>query len=274
MSSYLRSLRRRESWPKSREFPFGLPVLDSLEELSFARPVTFLVGENGTGKSTLLEAIAVGMECVAVGRADLARDSSLEPARLLAEQLVFVRDRSARTKLFFRAEDAFGFTLRVQSEARALAELEQDFREQFEEGSWAQRLAMGAARGQRDALEQRYGENPDGRSHGESFLHLLEERLRPRGLYLLDEPETPLSPLRILALLRLLMDRVEQDCQFVIATHSPMLMALPDARILSFSEDGIEPLAWDQVDHVSLMKSFLNRPEAFLRHLGDASADR
>ncbi len=265
--TFFRSLRRGSEWPQSAGFPFDLPVFENLSELAFDRPVTFLVGENGTGKSTLLEALAVGLECVAVGSHDLERDDSLESARRLARELVFVRDRRARTRLFFRAEDAFGFTMRVRSEARALAQLEEDFREQFEEGSWAQRLAMGTARGQRHALESRYGENPDARSHGESFLHVLGERLRPGGLYLLDEPETPLSPLRVLGLLSLIADKVREDCQFVIATHSPMLMALPDSRILGFSESSIDEVVWEDVEHVSLMRSFLARPEAYLRRL-------
>jgi predicted ATPase len=95
-----------------------------------------------------------------------------------------------------------------------------------------------SARGQRWAIENRYGQDPDARSHGEVFLSVLASRLTPAGLHLLDEPETPLSPRGILQLLALLQDRVARGCQFIVATHSPMLLALPDAEILSFG-DGI-----------------------------------
>jgi predicted ATPase len=116
-------------------------------------------------------------------------------------------------------------------------------------------------------LAQRYGADPDARSHGETFLALLQTRLVPNGLYFLDEPETPLSPIRVLALIALLADRVRQGCQFVIATHSPMLMALPDATILLAEDGRLRPIAWNDLDHVRVTRAFLNDPEATLRRL-------
>ena len=108
----------------------------------------------------------------------------------------------------------------------------------------------------------------DARSHGEQFLDFLQQRVVPRGLYLLDEPEAPLSPQRQLALLSAIKEAAtERECQFVIATHSPLLMATPDAEILCFDEGRIERTAWDELEHVQLMRAFLNRPESFLRHL-------
>ena len=104
-------------------------------------------------------------------------------------------------------------------------------------------------------------------SHGESFLNVFAQRCVPGGLYLLDEPETPLSPLRQLALLSHIKQRVTQACQFIIATHSPILMASPGASILSFDNDAIAPIAYDDVEHVSLTRAFLNDPEAFCRRL-------
>jgi predicted ATPase len=150
---------------------------------------------------------------------------------------------------------------------RDLAEIEHEFARRFQDGSAAQRLSTGTVRGQRKALEARYGENPDGRSHGEVFLGLLASRIRPRGLYLLDEPEAPLSPRGILQLIALLRDRVAQDCQFIIATHSPILMAFPGAEIHLFGADRITVTPYAEVEHVYLTKSFLNSPQQFLKHL-------
>jgi len=264
---YLTGLRRRpDHAPDLASFPWSLPLVRDLEDLRLDAPVTFLVGENGSGKSTLLEGMAAGMDAVAAGRRDLGRDPSLAAARAFAAGFIFARRRHARTRLFLRAEDVFGFTLRVgedmeglDAEARALAaELPPGYGRQ---------LAVGAVRGQRQALSRAYGEQPDARSHGETFLHLLQRRLVPNGLYFLDEPETPLSPTRVLALLALLADRVAQGCQFVIATHSPMLLALPGAAILLAEEGRLRPAAWDELEHVRLTRAFLNDPAAVLSKL-------
>jgi predicted ATPase len=264
---FLDAITKNESAPGAEGFPFDLPALRGFEKLSFESPVTFFIGENGSGKSTLLEAIAAGVGAVAVGADDIARDPTLEAARALAKSFRFVRRRAPKTKLFFRAEDAFGFTKRV---IRQMAELDRETAElkaQFAEGSYAQRLAMGATSGQRGALAGRYGENPDARSHGETFLEILKTRIVPKGLYLLDEPETPLSPTRILALMALMKDAIADEAQFIIATHSPILMAFPGAEILEFSADGITKVGWEETEHVALTRAFLANPERYLRRL-------
>ena len=125
---------------------------------------------------------------------------------------------------------------------------------------------MGSARGQRLALEGRYGADPDARSHGEVFLTLLASRLTPGGLHFLDEPEGPLSPRGVLQLIALIKDRVGRDCQFIIATHSPMLMAFPGAAIYVFDDATIRRTPYQEVEHVQLVKMFLNDPQRFLQH--------
>jgi len=154
-----------------------------------------------------------------------------------------------------------------RTEFEGLGEVEDELRGALREGSWGQRLATGTVAGQRAALTRRYGADPDARSHGETFLHLLQQRLQPRGLYFLDEPETPLSPTRVLALLAILKDRIAQDCQFVVATHSPILMALPGAQILLLEADAITPIEYGLVEHVRITRAFLDDPESFLRRL-------
>jgi len=116
-------------------------------------------------------------------------------------------------------------------------------------------------------MEQRYGMDLDANSHGQSFLKLFQSRFVPDGLYLLDEPEAPLSPQSQLALLAMLLDMVAQDAQFVIATHSPMLLAFPGARIYSFDSVPVSEVAYAELDHVVLTRAFLNDPEQYLRHL-------
>jgi len=202
-----------------------------------------------------------------MGGRDIRRDPTLQAARDFAAGFVFSRRRHARTRLFLRAEDLFGYTNRLTSEMAELGDIEQELA-QLPEGPGRDR-ATGVARGQRAALARRYGDNPDARSHGETFLALLQARLVPNGLYFLDEPETPLSPSRVLALMALLADRVRQGCQFIIATHSPILMALPDAEILLGENGRLQPVDWNDLEHVRVTRSFLNDPAAVLRHLLD-----
>lgn len=264
---FLEKISRRPGTAWGTEFPFDVPAIAGFESLEFRRPVTFFIGENGSGKSTVLEAIAAGMSAVAVGAHDVTRDRSLKPARDLAKALIFARRRHARQRMFFRAEDAFGFTNRVIDEMLELEREEADVSAQFKDGSYGQQLAAGVVAGQRRAYASRYGDDPDGFSHGEMFLGILKSRIVPGGLYLLDEPETPLSPTRILALISLIRAMVAEDCQFIVATHSPMLMALPEAEILQFEGSEIAPVPYEETEHVRVTRSFLNNPERYLRQL-------
>ncbi|MBX3000792.1 MAG: AAA family ATPase [Caldilineaceae bacterium] len=266
---HLQSVEVRNSFPREEVgFPFTVPSLASLSEIRFQSPVTFLVGENGSGKSTFLEALAAASGSIAVGSAEVGRDETLSSARQVARHLKLAWGRRTHRGFFLRAEDFFGFAKRM---GQMRAELEAEMRavdvEYKERSEKAKGLAkMGYAR-ELHAIRERYGDGLDARSHGESFLTLFQSRFVPDGLYLLDEPEAPLSPLRQVGFLSLLKEMVAQDAQFIIATHSPILMAFPDAEILSFDHSPVQPVKWDELEHVSITRSFLNAPEAFLRHL-------
>jgi predicted ATPase len=117
-------------------------------------------------------------------------------------------------------------------------------------------------------LEQRYGEGADARSHGESYLNLFQSRFIPGGLYLLDEPEAPLSPKRQLSFLVMLKEMVDQEGQFIIATHSPILMAFPGADILSCDAGRLERIGYDDLEHVYITRGFMENPRLYLRELG------
>jgi predicted ATPase len=254
---------RRETLPE--DYPFTVPVIQSLDRLTFHSPVTLFVGENGSGKSTLLEAIAAGVRSVAVGGADIARDENLEPARELAQRLRFTWTKRTHRGFFLRAEDVFNFGRRMAGLVGELGELAEEFEGKFE--GYGRSLARGAALGQQKALLERYGRDLNMKSHGESFLHIFGQRFVPGGLYLLDEPDTPLSPQRQLAFLSLLKEMVAEDSQFIIATHSPILMAFPAATILSFDGGSAREVSYGEVEQVELLRAFLADPSAFLRHL-------
>jgi predicted ATPase len=266
---HLRSVAVEAGLAERREFPFTVPAIGALERLAFDAPVTFLVGENGSGKSSFLEALAWAVEAVAAGSAPLERDASLEAVRPLGRALRPIWNRRTRRGFFLRAEDFFGWVQRTNAVrtdfAREAARVRAE-NAHLPAGELARILSPYT--GSAAALENRYGIDADARSHGEQFLAFFGARVVPGGLYLLDEPEAPLSPSRQLALLASLKEAAERRrCQFVIATHSPILMALPGATILSFDHAPPAPVAWDELEHVRLVRDFLNRPDAFLRHL-------
>jgi len=252
------------------EFPFSVPAVRMLTELDVSAPVTFFVGENGSGKSTLLEGIAAAAGLPAVGSDDLPSDQTLAAQRRLAAALRLAWRRRTARGFFLRAEDFFGFTKRLSRERaellHRLRELEAEYREQ-DRSAYALGLAQGPVHASLAGMESRYGVDLDANSHGQSFLKLFQARFVPGGLYLLDEPEAPLSPQSQLALLALLHDMVGQGAQFVIATHSPILLAFPGARIYSFDRTPIERVEYADLEHVTLTRDFLNDPGQFLRYL-------
>lgn len=249
-------------------FPFSVPTISTLTGIEFETPVTFFVGENGSGKSTLLESLAIASNLPAVASTAPRDDETLAAQRTLAAALRLSWMRRTHRGFFLRAEDFFGF-------ARALSRSRDDLRQRVEEleieyrgrSDHARGLAKGPALSSLGEMEKRYGEDLDANSHGQAFFQLFRSRFVPGGLYLLDEPETPLSPLSQLALLAMLKDMVSQDAQFIIATHSPILLALPGARILDFDSQPVSWAAYEELEHVRLTREFLADPERFLRRL-------
>ena len=268
--SHLRSvsLARR----RATGFPFSVPSIGGMGEVDLDAPVTFFVGENGSGKSTLLEGLALAAGLPTVGSREAGDDATLGAQRTLARALRLTWNSRTRRGFFLRAEDFFGFTKQLaqmrQEMLARVAELDAEYADRSE---YARGLAQGPARASLAEMERRYGVDLDANSHGQSFLKLFQGRFVPGGLYLLDEPEAPLSPQSQLALLAMLGDMVRQDAQFIVATHSPILLAFPAARILSFDGGEIRAASYETLEHVTLTRDFLNAPERFLRAIERSS---
>lgn len=261
----LQALQLKPGAKRIGAFPFNIPLVQNFETMEFSSAVTFFVGENGTGKSTLLEGMAAAVRSITIGGEDIQRDKTLSHARALGENLKLAWHKRTYRGLFLRAEDFFNFTRRVNQMGSALREMKDEYAQQL--SGYALQLAQGSAEGQRRALVERYGENADAASHGESFLRLFQARFTPGGLYLLDEPEAPLSPIRQLAFLAMLKEMTAQNAQFIIATHSPILMAFPEATIFSFDHLPVRAVRYEELEHVTLTRDFLNNPQAFLHRL-------
>ena len=188
--------------------------------------------------------------------------------RALARSLRLSWAKRTHRGFYMRAEDFFGFARRLsQMRAGLEQELERVDVEYADREAYARDLARSPHLKELGELRRRYGEGLDRQSHGESFLRFFQARFVPGGVYFLDEPEAPLSPSRQLAFIALLKEMVAADAQVVLATHSPILLAYPDAAIWSFDEAPIRRVAFDDLEHVSLTRAFLNDPEAYLRHL-------
>jgi len=267
MLTQLSGVRYRKPEQAAR-FPFTVPSIASLDQLSFESPVTVLVGENGTGKSTFMEALAIACKLPAVGSARLETDRTLGAQRELASRLRLMWRGRTHRGFFLRAEDFFGFQKELAS-ARAEHEAEVTRIEKDLAGAslYARNLAKGPHRASIGAMEGRYGKNPDAASHGEAFLNLFVQRLAPQGLFLLDEPEAALSAQSQLGFLVMIRDSVRTGSQFIIATHSPILMAIPGATIYSFDDGAVREVGYDDLESVALVRDFLQAPERYLRRI-------
>jgi predicted ATPase len=249
-------------------FPFSVPAVRTLPTLTFDTPVTFLVGENGSGKSTVLEGLALACKLPTVGSSEGVHDESLSAQRQLANALKLVWHRKTTRGFFLRAEDFFGFTKRLsQMRAEMQREIAAIDATWTDRSDYAKRLAKGPLGASLAEMERRYGADLDANSHGQSFLKLFGARLVPDGLYLLDEPEAPLSPQSQLGLIAMMADAVAEGGQFIIATHSPLLLSYPGAAIYSFDSLPAKKVEFSELDHVTLTREFLNNPERFLREL-------
>ena len=241
---YLTSVRLRRELPERSYLRRLGPVRHMMEgaALAFDRPVTFLVGENGTGKSTLLEGIAVACGFNPEGGTRNFSFSTRATHSELGEYLTPVRKWYPKDGFFLRAESFYNVATNID--------------EMDEAPAFAPRL-----------IDSYGGVSLHSQSHGESFLALVQNRFGGKGLYLLDEPEAALSPTRLLTLMGEMDGLVKADSQFIIATHSTILMAFPQARLYELSEEGVRAVEYRETEHYQLTKRFLDNPERMLRYL-------
>lgn len=220
-----------------------LPAVRHLDRLDFQKPVTFFCGENGTGKSTLLEGLAVACGFNPEGGSKNFQFSSCDTHSPLWRYLGLVRgSRRERDGFFLRAESFYNVATNIDEMDRQPA--------------FAPPII--ASYGSTSLHRQ---------SHGESFLSLMLCRFGPNSLFILDEPEAALSPTRQMTVLARIHQLVEQNCQFIIATHSPILMAYPDAEIYTLTRDGITKTPYERTEHYLVTRDFLNHPQRSIQRL-------
>lgn len=231
---------RRDKVESFDRYPFALPAIRNFEHIDLHPKATFFVGENGSGKSTLLEAIAVALGFNAEGGSKNFRFGTRSSHSELHRYLRVAQGiRKPRDGFFLRAESFFNLATEI-------------------EHLDAQPAAAPPV------IDSYGGRSLHEQSHGESFMALVTERFGGKGLYLLDEPEAALSPQRQLALLSRIHDLILDDSQFIVATHSPILMAYPDAVIYQCDTRGVRRIAYEETEHFQVMHDFLVHPQRML----------
>ena len=236
----MRLMLLREQVPSFDAFPFVIPAIGGLDTIEFDQPVTFFIGENGAGKSTLLEAIALGLGLNAEGGSRNFKFSTRDSHSNLRQYLRLSRSaRRMRDSFFLRAESYFNVATEIEALDR--------------EGGPGPPI-----------IDAYGGTSLHEQSHGESFFALFMNRLRGNGLYLFDEPEAALSPTRQLAFLSRMHELVEGGAQFLIATHSPILMAYPKAAIHLLADGPPREIAYRDTEHYRVTRDFLTRTEQML----------
>lgn len=227
---------RRDEVPDRGTYPFSIPSLRQLRELELDPHVTLLAGENGSGKSTLIEAMAIAAGFNAEGGSRHMTVSTRASHSELHDYLRLVRGtRSPRTGYLLRAESFFNIATSIEDNL--------------------------------DAIESHGGRSLHEQSHGESFISLVRNRFGPNGLYFLDEPEAALSIQGNLALMRRMHDLIAEGSQFIVSTHSPILLGYPNARIYVLSDSGITETAYEDTEQYELTRSFLDDRKRFLHYL-------
>ncbi|PSV27736.1 MULTISPECIES: AAA family ATPase [unclassified Photobacterium] len=235
---YLREIAlKREKIDNYDQFPFCIPALKALDVIEFHPDVTFFVGENGSGKSTLIEAIAVAMGLNAEGG---NKNTGFATAQTHSEL-----DRYIKTVKSFKRPKDFYF-LRAESFYNVATYLDQLMP---------------------PPLQGYGGQSLHHQSHGESFMATISNKLRGNGLYIMDEPEAALSPARQMAALSEMHRLVEAGSQFIIATHSPILLAYPRAKIYQFSDSGIDETTYEDTEHYEITRNFLNHHQQMMKIL-------
>lgn len=236
---FIKSISSNFKQHEGTPYYMKIPAIKKLDRIDINNPVTIIVGENGTGKSTLIEAIAVNYGLNPEGGGKNFNFATKHSHAGLYEEIRLGKMGIPNDTFFLRAEGFYNVATEIER--------------------------LNAVDGR--LLNSYGGKSLHDQSHGESFLSLLKYRFRAKGLYILDEPESALSPMRQMSMIVRINDLVKRGAQFIIATHSPIIMAYPGADIIQLNDDGYERIDYRETEHYIVTKAFIDKPEKMIQTL-------
>jgi predicted ATPase len=250
---------------KKHPFPFNIPAVKFARQIILNPGVTIFVGDNGTGKSTLLESLAFSLKLPLIG-GYIGSHAGFDAAKSIKPYLKIEWQNQTGKGFFFRAEDFSDFINGVEKEKNKISADLSELKGQVDD-SIIEKMSESMNYTLFD-MRRKYGDDMQAFSHGEAYLKIIETRIADKGIYLLDEPEAALSPLKQLSLIAFILEILkDKKTQFIIATHSPILMGIPDATLYEIHDDGMEQVGYKDTDHYRITKTFLDNPDYYLRHL-------
>jgi len=263
---FLRALRKVKESDENSIYPLSIPLFRNMERLEFTKPVTIIVGENGTGKTTLLEILALKLDAIRIGGSTAGDSPKLSHIKAADRAFRLEMLKKPRRNFFFQAEDFIRYIDNLhemkQDSLRALDNIQTEYSQR---SSYAKGLASMPYYTTLNEIENMYDGDIAEKSHGEGFIEFFGSRIIEDGLYLLDEPEAALSPFNQLVTLNLVSEAERNNCQIVISTHSPVLTAYPGACIYEIKDGFIHETKYDEIESIRFLKSFLNNKDNYLR---------
>ena len=246
-------------------FPFNVPGIKHAKNIDLSSPINFIIGDNGTGKSTLIEAIAFRLQLPHMDGSDYSK-RSFQSAVDIAPYLDLTFNIERTIGFFFRAEDFGDYLNSVDRRDAALHAQLTDLKGQVPDHIIQQ--MKDNANNQLYHMRRNYGQELSTFSHGEAYLKIIHEKVSKRGIFILDEPEAALSPAKQLSLIYHIKEHLKtNNSQFIIATHSPIIMSVPGSNLYEITEEKMVKTNVEDTDHYLITKGFLNNPESYLRHL-------
>ncbi len=263
---FLRAIKRTEYEAPLDDYPMNLKQIAGIKRLEFTAPVTLIAGDNGSGKTTLIELISALAGGVRIGDARAGRRAK-ETFSVAAKAFRPEFTQKPKRSFFFLSED---FTRYIDAREDMMREEREELarvKRDYEGRNYAKSLAALPHASGLHSMQSMYSDELSAQSHGEGYIDFFGSRLHPHGLYLLDEPEGALSYYNQYVLMNMIADAVKNDCQFILSTHSPVLLAYPGAVLYEFYEQALRESRFEDLENVNFLRDFLAAPERYLRLL-------
>jgi len=263
---FLRALRKVEYSDPISSYPLSLPLFRNMKRLTFSKPVTIIAGENGTGKTTLLEILARKLNAIRIDGSASDHNDKLNRIQSAEQDFRVEMLKKPAGNFFFQAEDFIRYMDHLnemkQDAIQGLKDVERDYANRSD---YAKGLAAMPFARTLNEMENAYDGEISEKSHGESFIEFFGSRITENGLYLLDEPEAALSPFNQLVVLNLIAEAEHSGCQLILSTHSPILTACPGACIYEIRDGHIHETNYEDIESIRFLKSFLNHKDDYLK---------